>query len=413
MSVIEFQPKLAAERDHCPVLHVVYREGLGSVFEPMVVSPVTRLVRAGFPARIAVFCPIGEMVRPRLRKRWQGIERNIAVELDGSVHRLPSPPSRAMNAWNEAAYFQRWFDWHYPKPNSPVLLHCRGSHATHLGLGVRRNRDVKVIYDMRGVEHAEQLYVRNDLKSANNLEDLEATAARSSDAVICVSNRMKEFACGRYGIDAGKIAVAPCCVDMSAPDPMLARNANRLKLGITERFVVAYCGGAHSWQLPRQSTELFLKIQSAIPRAHYLVLTPAVEQLKHILQQLNVRSSDATVMNVPHDQVATHLAAADVGLLIRERSLINEVAAPVKFGEYLRSSLPVIISEGVGDYSQLVRSEQLGFVLDDHRDPSAFLTDYVANPIAWRDRCRRAAHEHLSSDLLVNSWMDLYRQLSL
>jgi hypothetical protein len=42
---------------------------------------------------------------------------------------------------------------------------------------------------------------------------------------------------------------------------------------------------------------------------------------------------------------------------------VNEVASPVKFGEYLASGLPVVMSAGIGDYSELVRRKKVGVIL--------------------------------------------------
>jgi glycosyltransferase involved in cell wall biosynthesis len=49
-----------------------------------------------------------------------------------------------------------------------------------------------------------------------------------------------------------------------------------------------------------------------------------------------------------------------VGLLLREDTLTNRVASPVKFAEYLRCGLPVILTPYIGDFYGLVRSEDVG-----------------------------------------------------
>ncbi len=57
------------------------------------------------------------------------------------------------------------------------------------------------------------------------------------------------------------------------------------------------------------------------------------------------------------------LMASDMGVLLRERDPLNEVAAPTKFAEYVMTGLPVLISEYVGDYSNFVAENNLGLVL--------------------------------------------------
>jgi hypothetical protein len=126
-----------------------------------------------------------------------------------------------------------------------------------------------------------------------------------------------------------------------------------------------------------------------------------------------------TVVSVPHEEVAGYLAAADVGLLLREPCAVNEVASPVKFGEYLASGTPVILSEGIGDYSNLTRRENVGLVLPILVDEGQvemllgpFLSAYGAAPIEWRTRSRRVAQQELDSSFHLPKVAALYDNLA-
>ncbi|MFN3876587.1 MAG: hypothetical protein ACK4L7_11835, partial [Flavobacteriales bacterium] len=66
---------------------------------------------------------------------------------------------------------------------------------------------------------------------------------------------------------------------------------------------------------------------------------------------------------VEHGHVGAVLRQCDIGLLVRPACATNRVASPTKFAEYLSAGLQVAISEGIGDFSGLVRSEGLGQVL--------------------------------------------------
>jgi len=66
--------------------------------------------------------------------------------------------------------------------------------------------------------------------------------------------------------------------------------------------------------------------------------------------------------------VADHLIVGDYGLLIRENSVTNQVASPVKFAEYLACGLKVIISEDLGDYTKLSSQKNWGYVYTDFND---------------------------------------------
>ena len=66
---------------------------------------------------------------------------------------------------------------------------------------------------------------------------------------------------------------------------------------------------------------------------------------------------------VPHSEVFEVLAACDHGLLLREPTVTNRVAAPTKFAEYLAAGRDVLISPGLGDYTAFVEHEECGQVV--------------------------------------------------
>jgi hypothetical protein len=70
--------------------------------------------------------------------------------------------------------------------------------------------------------------------------------------------------------------------------------------------------------------------------------------------------------------------AADMGLLIRERHPLNEVAAPTKFAEYVMTGLPVMISEYIGDYSEFVRNKNIGIVLSNIAKEDEYLSKFAS-----------------------------------
>ena len=56
---------------------------------------------------------------------------------------------------------------------------------------------------------------------------------------------------------------------------------------------------------------------------------------------------------------------ADYGYVFREQSVTNQVASPVKVAEYLSCGLKVLISENLGDYSSMIKENDLGRIIDD------------------------------------------------
>ena len=63
--------------------------------------------------------------------------------------------------------------------------------------------------------------------------------------------------------------------------------------------------------------------------------------------------------------VPKYLVSADYGLLLREATITNQVASPVKFAEYIACGLKVIVSNHLGDYSEYVKTFENGLLNGD------------------------------------------------
>jgi len=62
--------------------------------------------------------------------------------------------------------------------------------------------------------------------------------------------------------------------------------------------------------------------------------------------------------------------ASDIGVICRNKDIVNHVASPTKIGEYLSTGNSVILTEGIGDYSKDLRDKKFAIV---KKDISAFL----------------------------------------
>ena len=394
------------------LVYLVRRESLSSVFLSQVIRPMSLVAESGVDVEIAVLTPLGQIFRKPLRNRWADILAAVPTSLVGRVHRLPTPPSRMVWPWFEHMQLARYLR-RRTQPGQLLIVQCRNSTATQLALHVKRwVPDIRVVFDCRGVLDHEFLYkhgvtydsapesLRNE---AAKITQEQQIAAVQSDAVFCVSESMVCHLIQECGIAKEKCVVVPCCVDVAHfAQASERRDEMRQRLGLDQRFVVTYCGSLASYQMPEESIELFCRIKRIEPKAHFLAITTQPIAMEAAVRAAELSSQDATVVSVPHRQVAAYLAAADVGLLLRKRSPVNRVASPVKFGEYLASGTPVILSDEIGDYSKLAPLQRVGMVLNSDWPEALvtqrlqeFLQSYASSTSEWRCRCQQTAHRHL------------------
>jgi hypothetical protein len=65
-----------------------------------------------------------------------------------------------------------------------------------------------------------------------------------------------------------------------------------------------------------------------------------------------------------HGRVAELLNEARLGFLVRAPHLVNEVAWPMKLGEYLAAGAPVVVSRCGWDAERLIEEHGAGLVID-------------------------------------------------
>ena len=239
-----------------------------------------------------------------------------------------------------------------------IVVHCRGE-ATAAAAAWLRRRDprLRVLWDARGA--GEDEIDTPGLRGWYYQRAAAATLRRAvtgTDAMNTVSHKLAEFLLERRGLDpALPRAVVGCCADTRRfYFDAAVRNARRKELGLEKRFVLCYCDAMWHWQRPDAVAKAFAAVREAMPDAHLLVVSREAGPLLEHLERLGVAESSVTVRGAAHEEVAGYLMAADVGLLLRENTLTNRVAAPVKFAEYLRCGLPVILTPYVGDFSGFV-----------------------------------------------------------
>lgn len=259
---------------------------------------------------------------------------------------------------------------------------------------VFRGRYARLVYVLHGV--AEEFLLGGPVEwlKYKMTKALERTFLPVCDAVIVVSKRMSEYCQAEYGVN--RTLVVPCGVRL-AEFPMNEedRFKTRRALNISDRFVFVYCGGAAPWQCVRETVECYRLAQTLIPNALLLILSPDGAPWAAALGEADPAAYQ--IVSVPHTEVSRFLWGADAAFLLRKRTSVNLVSAPVKFAEYLACGLPIVTSPFVGDYSAMVQDRALGVVIDPADQatwPAAIraIRALAADP-ETRARCRRAAEE--------------------
>jgi glycosyltransferase involved in cell wall biosynthesis len=175
-----------------------------------------------------------------------------------------------------------------------------------------------------------------------------ARRARPSDALV-VSEPMARLVADRTG---ARCVIVPNSVDRSVFTPDLTRQPTYL----------TYQGGASPWQGLHRLSAIWRALHDLDPSLRFRVISqdPRAEVLAERLPPDAVDRRSPTSPRA----VAELLKDARAGFLVRAPDIVNEVAWPMKLGEYLAAGAPVVVSRCGWDAERLIEQHNAGLVVD-------------------------------------------------
>lgn len=245
---------------------------------------------------------------------------------------------------------------------------ARNVLAARIALRLKSILKLKVCFDGRGAIAAEwneyQVVPLQEWK--NSIHTWEKSVVLNADFRIAVSEELVKYWNERYGYSENKHVVIPCTLNTSFRPEILKQeeieNARKKMKFNADDIILVYSGSTAGWQSFDLLQGFLQKIINKNKNIKVLFLS---EKDKNV-DQLKAEFPDKIFQTfVKHSEVSGILKSCDIGILIREKSVTNKVASPTKFAEYLSAGLPVIISEGIGDYTSFVKQNDCGWVLDE------------------------------------------------
>jgi len=243
---------------------------------------------------------------------------------------------------------------------------ARGPFACNLALSLKKAGLIKkVVFDARGAYLAEltEYDVTGSDSVKNSIAAIEKKALEKSDSHLAVSAKLSQWWKDQYQFTPKRSAVIPCTLSnlfLSSLPPATEIKSLRSKMGFTEdEIVLVYSGSSAGWQSFDLVDEFLYPLFSKHPNLRLIFLSNEAPTQSKTFKEFGDRTLTKWVKPA---EVRNILLAADHGILLREKSVTNQVASPVKFAEYLSCGLQVIISEGIGDFSDFVKQHGCGFL---------------------------------------------------
>ncbi|MGQ0554711.1 MAG: glycosyltransferase [Nitrospiraceae bacterium] len=266
------------------------------------------------------------------------------------------------------------------------------------------------IFDIRGLVGMEKQLVSGPSIKSKLISYLELLQGSQADRLATVSENLKQYL--GHKIDRHDVTVIPSCFNENSFyfDPA-ARKEIRDALNLdASSILLCYSGGTSAWQRIVDIISLLKEVCSADARYKALFLTTSQDEVTRRLKKAQFPSDQAFVRGCSHQEVPRYLSAADLGFIMRHDTPVNNVASPVKIGEYLACGLPVILTRGIGDYSDMLPAAGVGMLLDETTNIADQVVRFIhgASFVNLRNDAIRFAKSRLTMSANLDQYRSLY-----
>lgn len=198
------------------------------------------------------------------------------------------------------------------------------------------------IYWMQGID-AEESYMRNGSKLRKYVLDvITRFAMKRAMAIFYVSEEMKKYEEGKFGISTDrKCFIMPCF------------NVSRIEaLQVDERKykknIFTYVGSLSKWQCFEETLDFYKQIEKIDTNAELKIFTFAKDEARRIVERKKIKN--CTVSSVAPEKMTEALADVKFGFVLREDDPVNRVATPTKLSSYLSAGVIPIFSKYLKDF---------------------------------------------------------------
>lgn len=229
----------------------------------------------------------------------------------------------------------------------------RNPAALHVCLEFQTDKK-NFFYDARGCQYKElEEFSAAGKEEMKEMMELEKKCFKKADWVYSVSASLIQYFKDNHSYKDHNHSVIPCC---TVPSPLAKRWSKQELFGREDVTVFCYAGALSVWNYPTSFQDLCRSILKH-ENNRLIILSHELDRLKgdrlyeheHVIKR-----------SVKSEEVAAYLEITDHAILLRKSAVTNQVASPSKFGEYVMAGCHVIISPGIGDFSEMVELKNIG-----------------------------------------------------
>lgn len=361
---------------------------VGSAFDSQVAALLLHYAERGTFERITLVVGIRN---PKDLEKLTGLSDRITLRTYRSFPQYP-----LFNALTAASLRQAL----RPLLGKNTIVHAREAYVAFLAGDWLRRQGVKLLIDIRGAPFEFSIYLPMQGLGAALKKivayQLGSALKKNVWNISAVSSSLRNHLVADFGIDARRIAINPCIASAGFVWNESERIRVRSLLGISaDDFLLVFSTGGDA---PWQETENFLERSKAWGCRILILSNKDYSHYPHVISTY-----------VPYREVPHYLCAADAGVLLRSRNIVNEVASPIKFSEYSACGLPTLANGGVDFVVDMLNAHPLGVLIDsiDGIDAGTFIRLKQLS----REKIAELGQRTFGIDTIASTYIDSYRSL--
>lgn len=230
-----------------------------------------------------------------------------------------------------------------------------------LGWNFKRN-GIPWIVHTEGILYQESKAERKSIVLSGIARQLEMRTYRECDALVCVSETLKELVVRESGVLPEKVVVIPNGVDTDMFDPGRYKPKR-----IFPGFTIGFVGGLYMWQAVDLLLEALHELRLEGMDLSLVVVGDGImyETWRTQAQSLGIDSNVTFVGRVPWLEVPEYIAGFDVCYTgqVEIQQVGKMYHSPLKLYEYMAMAKPVVAS-AFEDAKRMLQEGETGFLFE-------------------------------------------------
>jgi len=196
------------------------------------------------------------------------------------------------------------------------------------------------------------------------LFELEKRLSKKAVYIIATTAGMKNYALKNYGVELKNFFVKPACISFKDFYPRPKDAILIEKFGLHNKIVCVYAGKLGGTYL---KDEVFDFVKACYQywgnKFRFLILTEESEKIiQEQIKRISIPSDVIIRQFVQHSEIPKYLSLGDFGINPQVPVPSKRYGSPIKNGEYWAMGLPVVISPGISDDSDIILQNEIGVV---------------------------------------------------